>query len=134
MTQFWGDRLTKFDITTLVVYSLDAFEPDIFTHSGPSAYPPDRSRAILPSSMYLGWTDELVDNVMANAMRTSAATLVEAGIKDGQDLSNAAPYVNYALFGTPLERMYGDNLGRLREIRKTYDPRDVMLLAGGWKF
>jgi len=71
---------------------------------------------------------------MVDALRTSAATLVEAGIKDGQDLANAAPYVNYALFGTPLERMYGDNLERLGEIRKKYDPRDVMLLAGGWKF
>jgi hypothetical protein len=67
-------------------------------------------------------------------MRLSAASLVEAGIQDGQDLKNAAPYVNYALFGTPLERMYGENLDRLREIKKTYDPEDVMGLAGGWKF
>ena len=134
MAQFWGDRLTKVDNTSLVICSLDAFEPDILTHGGPSAYPPDRSRVVLPSSIYLGWTDESVDNVMADAIRTSAATLVEAGIKDGQDLANAAPYINYAFLGTPLERMYGDNLKRLREIRKKYDPRDVMLLAGGWKF
>jgi hypothetical protein len=134
MAQFWGDRLTRIDNSTLVVYSLDAFEPDILTHGGPSAYPPDRSRAVLPSSIYLGWTDPSVDDVMADALRTSAATLVEAGIKDGQDLSNAAPYVNYALFGTPLERMYGSNLERLRAIRKRYDPRGIMELAGGWKF
>lgn len=36
---------------------------------------------------------------MADALRVSAATLVEAGIKDGQDLKNAAAYVNYALLG-----------------------------------
>ena len=71
---------------------------------------------------------------MADAMRLSAASLVEAGIKDGQDLKNAAPYVNYALFGTPLETMYGQHLERLREIREEYDPKDVMGLAGGWKF
>ena len=67
-------------------------------------------------------------------MRLSAASLVEAGIQDGQDLKNAAPYVNYALFGTPLEAMYGEHLERLREIKKKYDPEDVMGLAGGWKF
>jgi hypothetical protein len=134
MGQFWGDRLTKCDNTTLVGYSREAFEPDILTHGGPSAYPPNRSRAILPSNLALGWTDESVDNIMADAVRTSAATLVEAGMRDGQDLANAAPYVNYALFGTPLKKMYGDHLERLREIRKQYDPRDVMLLAGGWKF
>ena len=67
-------------------------------------------------------------------MRLSAASLVEAGTQDGQDLMNAAPYVNYALFGTPLEAMYGEHLARLRGIKKKKDPEDVMGLAGGWKF
>ena len=71
---------------------------------------------------------------MSDALRLSAASLVEAGIKDGQDLKNAAPYVNYALFGTPLETMYGEHLERLRGIKKKYDPENVMGLAGGWKF
>ena len=66
-------------------------------------------------------------------MRRSAASLVGVGIQDGQDLKNAAPYGNYALFGTPLEELYGGNLERLREIRMKYDPEDVMGLAGGWK-
>jgi len=59
--------------------------------------------------------------------------LVEAEIQDGQDLRNAATYVNYALFGTPVEAMYGENLGRLRKIKKKYDPDHVMGLAGGWE-
>ena len=71
---------------------------------------------------------------MADASRASAATLVEAEIKDGQDLADAATYPNYALFGTPLEKMYGDNLERLREIRKMYNPQYIMGLVGGWKF
>jgi len=69
-------------------------------------------------------------------MRLSAASLREAAIREGQDLTNAAPYVNYTLFGTPLEAMsrYGDNLERLRTIRRRYyDPGDVMGLVGGWK-
>jgi hypothetical protein len=134
MAQFWGDRLTKYDNSTVLVYSLEPFEPDFLTHGEPSAYPPDRSRPILPSSILYGWADESVDDIMADAMRTSAATLVGAGILDGQDLTNAAPYVNYALFGTPLKTMYGNNLKRLHEVRKKYDPHNVMGLAGGWKF
>ncbi len=66
-------------------------------------------------------------------MRHLAASLVEAGIQDGQDLKNAAPYTNYALFGTPVEAMCGENLGRLRMIKKRYDPGDVIGLAGVWK-
>ncbi len=41
-------------------------------------------------------------------------------VQDGQDLNNAAPYINYALFGTPLKAMYDDHLERLREIKKKY--------------
>jgi len=41
--------------------------------------------------------------------------------------------MNYALFGTSVEAMYGENLGRLHKIKKKYDPEDVMGLAGGRK-
>ena len=57
---------------------------------------------MLPSNIYLAWTKASADEFIAEAMRLSAASLVEAGIQDGQDLKNAAPYVNYSLFGTPL--------------------------------
>jgi FAD/FMN-containing dehydrogenase len=70
---------------------------------------------------------------MADAMHRSVASILAAGIKDGQDLTNAAPYVNYALFGTPLERIYGGQLERLREIKRKYDPENIMALTGGWK-
>jgi len=133
MAKFWGERLTKHDTSALVVYSIDPFEPDFLTHGGPSAYPPDRSLPFLPSGIYLGWNNESVDHFMADAMRTSTATLVGAGIQGGQNLKNAAPYINYAFLGTPVESMYGDNLERLRAIRRRYDPEDVMGLAGGWK-
>jgi hypothetical protein len=132
--QFWGERLSQYDDSVLLVYSLEPFQSDLLSHGGPSAYPPNRSLAVFPSSIYLGWTNASADGYMADAMRRSAASLVEAGIQDGQDLKNAAPYVNYALFGTPLETMYGEHLERLREIREEYDPEDVMVLAGGWKF
>jgi hypothetical protein len=132
--KFWGERLSQFDDSVRIVYSLEPLESDVLSHGGPSAYPPDRSRVFLPSSIRLGWANASADKPIADAMRRSAASLVEAGIKDGQDLKNAAPYVNYALFGTPVKRMYGKHLERLRKIRKRYDPEDVMELAGGWKF
>jgi len=118
----------------LLFYALEPFEPDFLAHGEPSAYPPDRSLAVFPSAVSVGWTSASADVFMADAVRLSAASLVEAAIQDGQDLKNAAPYVNYALFGTPVERMYGKHLERLRGIRKKDDPEDVMGLAGGWKF
>jgi hypothetical protein len=48
-------------------------------------------------------------------------------------LALTATYTNYALFGTPLKMMHGAHVKRLCEIRKKYDPENVMGLAGGWK-
>jgi hypothetical protein len=132
--QFWGNKLSQDDSSVLVVYSLDPYNPDFLTHGSPSAYPPNRTPPVFPSSIYYGWTDESVDKDMGDAIRTSTATLESAGIQDGQDLTDAAAYVNYAITGTPLEKIYGGNVPRLRAIRETYDPEDVMGLAGGWKF
>ena len=118
----------------MVIFNLDAFESDIFTHGAPSAYPPDRSHTILPSSLFLSWSDKSLDKYMYDSMRSLSASIIEAGIKDGQDLENAAHYTNYALYGTPLEKMYGKNVERLREIKNKYDPFRVMDLTGGFKF
>lgn len=103
-------------------------------HGGPSAYPPDRSHTVLPSSLYMGWTDKSLDEYMYDNLRVLSTELIQAGIEDGQDLKHAAHYTNYALFGTPLEQMYGKNVPRLREIRKRYDPYSVMDLTGGFRF
>lgn len=71
---------------------------------------------------------------MAFALRNISDTIHATALADGQDVSHAAKYPNYALFGTPLEDMYGGNVERLRKIRATVDPEDVMGLTGGWKF
>ena len=71
---------------------------------------------------------------MAFALRNMSGTIQAAALADGQNVSHAAVYVNYALFGTPLKDMYGGNVERLRKIRAAIDPDDVMGLTGGWKF
>jgi hypothetical protein len=126
--------MSKEDKDVLLVFNLDAFENDILTHGGPSAYPPDRSHTVLPSSLYFGWTDKSKDKYMYDNMRKLSASIIQAGIKDGQDLKHAAHDTNYALYGTRLEKMYGGNVERLRKIRKRYDPHRVMDLTGGFKF
>jgi hypothetical protein len=132
--QFWGQELSKYDPSVLVVYSVDSYDPNFLTHGSLSAYPPYRNPPVFPSSIYYGWTDISADQHMDDAIRTSATTLERVGILNGQGLENAPAYVNYAISGTPLEKIYGGNVPRLQGIRKEYDPKDVMGLAGGWKF
>jgi hypothetical protein len=38
-----------------------------------------------------------------------------AVLADGQNMSHEAAYVNYALYGTPLEDVYGANVGEASE-------------------
>lgn len=113
---------------------MEPFDSGLFSHGGPSAYPPDRSRALYPTNFAWAWTNASLDDAIHTALLESTKTVVAAAIALGQDLSNAATYANYALFGVPVENIYGDHLPRLQEIKKKYDPFGVMNLTGGFKF
>jgi hypothetical protein len=71
---------------------------------------------------------------MQEAARDSAAHLRQLTIAEGQDIADAASYSNYAIFDTPLSRIYGENVPRLQAIKAAADPTNVMGLAGGFKF
>ncbi|KAH9052689.1 FAD-binding domain-containing protein [Lactarius vividus] len=114
-----GDKLGEKDKDVLIIFNLDAFRSDIFTHGGPSAYPPVRPRTILPSSLLVAWNDEFLDK--------------DEYVYDS-DLKDAAHHTNFALYVTPLEKMYGKSVRRLREIKKKYDPFRVMDLTCGFRF
>ena len=114
--------------------ALEPFDSGLFTHGSGSAYPPDRSHVILPSDVLFEWFDPSLDEIMAPTLRLISGAIRAAALADGQNVSHAAKYPNYALFDTPLENMYGENVERLHKIRVAIDPEDVMGLAGGWKF
>jgi hypothetical protein len=88
----------------------------------------------LPSVLNIAWLNASLDNTMADMLRDGEKTIRGVALADGQDLSNAAVYVNYALFDSPLEDMYGGNVARLHRIKTKIDPKGVMDLAGGFKF
>jgi hypothetical protein len=132
--QFWGERLYAQDKNVTVTSTIETFDKGLFAHGSDSAYPPDRSHAVFTSNLAVLWSNSSLDDTMAIALRNFADAIRDAALADGQNVSHAAKYVNYALFGTPLEDMYGGNVERLRRIRAMTDPNDVMGLAGGWKF
>jgi hypothetical protein len=112
---------------------METFDKRLFSYGSNSAYPPDRSHGVFPSAIGVEWTNSSLDDTMAFAIRSFSDAIREAALADGQNVSHAAKYPNYALFGTPLEDMYGRNVERLRKIKAAIDPEDVMGLTGGWK-
>ena len=133
-SQFWGKRLCAQDKNVTVRAIIEAFDKGLFSYGKDSAYPPDRSQAVFPTALTVDWSNSSLNDTMAIALRNFADAIRDAALADGQNVSHAAKYPNYALFGTPLEDMYGGNVERLRKIRAAIDPEDVMGLTGGWKF
>ncbi|KAF8630777.1 hypothetical protein AX15_002727 [Amanita polypyramis BW_CC] len=132
-TTFWGKTLPSEN--TFIGYSVEPFLPSLLSHNDkPTAYPPTRDKVYLPFNIYFGWADAALDNVFYEAIRQSAAHIRAAAIKEGQDIADAPLYPNYALYDTPLRDLYGDNVRKLRSLRKRVDPGDVMGLAGSFKF
>ncbi|KAH9017336.1 FAD-binding domain-containing protein [Lactarius deliciosus] len=132
-TLFWGAKLGALDPNVTVSLACEAFLEDLFSHGSDSAYPPDRSRALLPTAATITYNNASLDDAMSKGLRTLSDTVTAAAVADGQNVSHAAVYPNYALFDTPLEEIYGANLPRLHRIKKAVDPTNVMGLAGGFK-
>jgi hypothetical protein len=122
------------DESATLTLTQEPFGKGIFSHGSGSAYPPDRSHVIAPSALTIAWSNASLDDTIAFALRNISNSIRAAALADGQDVSRAALYPNYAIFGTPLEDIYGGNVERLRKIRAKIDPKDVLGLAGGWKF
>ncbi|KAF7375798.1 FAD-binding PCMH-type domain-containing protein [Mycena sanguinolenta] len=134
-TIFWGSHLAPFS-GSFISYDIEPFLPTIFSHaSTTSAYPPSRpDPAYMPLNLYFAWSDPLSDSIFHDALLQSTQQLTNVAIGEGQAVADAALYTNYALYDTPLERIYGDNVGRLKSIQAAVDPGNVMGLAGGFKF
>ncbi|KAJ7027714.1 FAD-binding domain-containing protein [Mycena alexandri] len=132
-TTFWGNKLAD-DGAFLVSYNIEPFLPSIYSHGPASAYPPARNAGYLPINLNFAWTPAKSDAIFHTALKESANHLTDVAVYAGQAVAQAPLYTNYALADTPLERMYGENLPRLRTIKAQVDPNNVMGLAGGFKF
>ncbi|KIY67237.1 FAD-binding domain-containing protein [Cylindrobasidium torrendii FP15055 ss-10] len=133
-SKFWGSKLS-WASGTFISYDVEPFLPSILSYGaeGSSSYPPKRDVAYSPLNIYWAWAFESADDTFYDAIKQSSAQLTAVAKADGQDVDGAAPYVNYALYDTKVEDIYGDNLGKMREVKKRVDPAGVMALAGGFK-
>ena len=119
----------------MISYHIEPALPSVYSHNpDPTAFPPVRSLDFLPTNLIYAWTNEAFDEDFHDAARSSAKALFDAAVSEGQCLRGVPLYPNYAIYGTPLADIYGNNLPKLRSLQSKVDPHNVMALAGGWKF
>ncbi|KAJ7020919.1 FAD dependent oxidoreductase [Mycena alexandri] len=129
-TSFWGARLPGVSVG----YHIEPFLETIYAHNTmPTAFPWFRTPRTMPLNLQYTWNSSTPDAIVYKAMKQSAEYLTKIAVQDGTGVANAPIYPNYALFGTPLGSIYGNNIPRLRTIKAQVDPHNVMGLAGGWK-
>ncbi|KAF9009161.1 FAD-binding domain-containing protein [Hymenopellis radicata] len=133
-TKFWGSQLS-WASGLFISYDVEPFLPTLFSfNTEATAYPPSRSVPLLPLNLYYAWAAEAADNAFHDAIRKSAEQIYNVALSEGQqDIVGAALYPNYAIFDTPVERIYGSNLDLMRKVKAAVDPDNVMGLAGGFK-
>ncbi|EEB93096.1 hypothetical protein MPER_08297 [Moniliophthora perniciosa FA553] len=90
-------------------------------------------RFLCPSVMEFHYVDEADDEFFIDALFRAQQAIQARAIEEGQSFPDDVLYNNYAPADTPLELLYGDNLERLREIKRRVDPENIMSLAGGFK-
>jgi FAD/FMN-containing dehydrogenase len=132
-TLFWGTEIGALDPEAFVGIYFEPFLTNLFSHGPDSAYPPDRSHALFPTPVAIAFSNASLDDTVARAVRNFSDTITAAAVADGQNLTDAAVYPNYALFDTTIEDIYGANIPRLQAIKKAIDPENVMGLTGGFK-
>lgn len=102
----------------------------------PGAYPHvASSNPLFPVAIQFGWLLPSDDELFVDELKSMTSTILQLAVDDGQDVggSKQIAYPNYASESTPLSQLYGKNLPRLQQIRKAWDRKNVMYLAGGFK-
>jgi len=85
-------------------------------------------------NIFFEWENPAYDADYLAAITETATRLRNLVVKEqGSSYENSPRYNNYAVYDTPLTSIYGENLPVLQRLKKKYDPKGVMNLAGGWK-
>ncbi|CAE7186855.1 unnamed protein product [Rhizoctonia solani] len=145
---YWGNQASLLNLKSVlnlesvlnpklglfISYDVEPFLPSMTARSKGGAYPHDDF--LMPLNLYFAWLGEHNDKWFLNALEESTRIIREQAIAEGQDIQGAKQikYGNYAAAAEGLSSIYGANLPRLKNLKKSYDPTNIMRLAGGYRF
>jgi hypothetical protein len=121
-----------------VIVTPEYFLPSAFSFGSDkgrnSAYPHSASYPYNPVWIGATWTDPADDKFFTELTTKLGADLEAYAATYKLGAKDALLYPNYANLDTPMERLYGKNLPRLKSIAKKWDPNGMRKLTGGFLF
>src|SRR3954470_1225859 len=111
----------------MVIAEIWPFHPSMFKHSSPAAWPHESNKPNGPLVLYFVWDGEDNDEFWIARLKEALERIRQVALDEKCTTEGAAVHGNTALAEvTSVEDIYRDNLDRLRDLRKKYDPFDVM--------
>ncbi|KAN0062193.1 hypothetical protein ACQY0O_005373 [Thecaphora frezii] len=129
-TQYYSKQMVRHS-GSLVSYDIEPFLK-YRERTKEAAWP--HSNDALPLNLYFSWDNAADDAFWLGAIKESARVLTQQAKDEGQKIDEFWLYPNYLVKDTPVEKIYGPNLDRLRSIKKELDPQGVMKQAGYFDF
>ena len=117
--------------------NIESYVSSYLNNSQGGAYPhPNSSTPLFPIELQFSWLSPSDDALFIDAIKSTQKAILQMAPNEAQDVGGSKQilYPNYALDDTPLRNLYGKNVARLQNIRKEWDPNNVMYCSGGFKF
>lgn len=110
------------------------FTKAMFDSATESAWPHEKDKPNCPIMVYLTWEGKGHDKYWTGVMASTLKKLRDK-VHSEREQSKGLPYFISTAFAeaTSVEDLYGAHLERLKQLKKEYDPKDVMGLTGGFK-
>ncbi|KAJ7765829.1 hypothetical protein DFH07DRAFT_737543 [Mycena maculata] len=108
--------------------------PGIFDNSPPgAAFPHKRGEPSGPMLAYFRWERDVDDEFWLTELKDTLDRIRVVARDLGLTPRKPAYYNNLSLETVPAHKIYRDNMGWLKRVKKDYDPTDVMGRCGGHK-
>lgn len=115
---------------------IEPYVSSYLNNSQGGAYPhPNSCTPLFPIQFQFSWLSPSDDALFIHAIKSTQEAILQMALDEGQDIGGSKQilYPNYAIDDTPLQHLYGNNVARLQNIRKVWDPKNVMYCTGGFK-
>ena len=97
-----------------------------------SAWPHEEGKVFGPLIGWFEWSGEENDKFWLNEIKKALKTLHEVALEEKCTTDGLPIYLNITLESTLAKDIYGVNYDKLKVIRNTYDPKNVMGQAAGF--